>query len=267
MLIQAPSVTVFIVSLLVVAKLPQQIAAATIIGPGGIGRRSDAPGAAGELDTFGLNVELLSISFPPATRRRVARRGLHSLASKLPEMWRAYGRLLSTYPVRTQMASSAVIWCAGDLVAQRLERRRQENQPSEPSAASSWQETDAVSNASDTAPARQEANAGETTPQASSINWRRTQVQTIYATLVWAPMAHYWYETLDRLVVRLAEAGTWRFVGTKLALEMVALHPVSLFAFFVSIGLGGGDSIHQVLQQLSHDFLPSLGLEWLMWCA
>jgi hypothetical protein len=48
---------------------------------------------------------------------------------------------------------------------------------------------------------------------------------------------------------------------------MVALHPVSLFAFFVSIGLGGGDSIHQVLQQLSHDFLPSLGLEWLMWCA
>ena len=78
-------------------------------------------------------------------------------------------------------------------------------------------------------------------------------------------MAHYWYEALDRLVLRVAKAGTRRFVGTKLALEMAALHPVSLLAFFVCVGVGGGDSASEVRAQLRRDFLPSLGLEWLMW--
>ena len=155
-------------------------------------------------------------------------------------MWRAYGRLLSTYPVRTQMATTAVIWCAGDIAAQRLERARK------PPSSSGGRGVRAA-----VAPPAQD--------------WGRTRLQTVYSALVWAPMAHYWYEALDRLVLRVAKAGTRRFVGAKLALEMAALHPVSLLAFFVCVGVGGGDSASEVRAQLRRDFLPSLGLEWLMW--
>ena len=99
----------------------------------------------------------------------------------------AYSRTLHQHPVRTQMASSAVIWGAGDVAAQRLEGGMLSRQ---------------------------------STPQPPPHDWRRTLVQTSYSALVWAPMAHHWYEVLDRTVLSIAKAGTRRFVAAKLGLEM-----------------------------------------------
>ena len=137
--------------------------------------------------------------------------------------WRAYNRLVDVAPLRMSMVSSAVLWSAGDLTAQHVENRV----------------------------ARPPAGAAS-----ASYNWRRTAVQvpdvrfvynvtcmvacvcmacawctqTAYASLLWAPAAHYWYALLDRRVLSVAKPGSRRLVAIKLAAEMVALHPVSLVA-------------------------------------
>ena len=54
-------------------------------------------------------------------------------------------------------------------------------------------------------------------------------------------------------------------MGIKLALEMAALHPVSLLAFFTCVGLGNGESIEKVSRQIRSDFVPTLAIEYLMW--
>merc|ERR1712046_112422 len=70
---------------------------------------------------------------------------------------------------------------------------------------------------------------------------------------------------LDRAVSRVAKAGTVRFVAAKLGLEMVALHPISLLAFFGCVGLVSGEPPAQVGAQIRRDFGPTLALEWALW--
>jgi len=161
------------------------------------------------------------------------------IGANMKGLWRFYGLALESAPVRTQMASSAVIWAGGDLSAQLLEQKL---------AARSK---------------RRHGASGSSSPLA--IDWRRTGVQTGYAGLVWAPGAHFWYEALDRIAHSLARAGTRRFVAAKLALEMVALHPVSLVAFFGCVGIAQREPLVDVAQQIRRDLPPSLALEWAMW--
>lgn len=54
------------------------------------------------------------------------------------------------------------------------------------------------------------------------------------------------YEMLDRTAHRLAVPSSRRFVAVKLFLEMVALHPMSLTAFFFFVGLGSGETLKEV---------------------
>lgn len=143
--------------------------------------------------------------------------------------WRAYNRLVDIAPLRTSVASSAILWSAGDITAQHIER-----QVAVP-------------------------------PEVAPFNWRRTAVQAAYASLLWAPVAHYWYALLERRALLLAKPGTRRLVGLKLAAEMVLLHPVSLVAFFGTVGLASGESAREVARQLRRDFWPTLALEWAMW--
>ena len=56
-----------------------------------------------------------------------------------------------------------------------------------------------------------------------------------------------------------------RFVGAKLALEAIALHPVSLFAFFGCMGAAKGQDSGQIMATLRADFWPTLGLEVALW--
>jgi len=99
------------------------------------------------------------------------------------------------------------------------------------------------------------------------LDWHRTRIQTLYAALLWGPAGHWWYEWLDRLALSLAPAGegTAPFVGVKLTLEIILLHPVALSAFFVCVGLMSNERIRDIVDQLRSDFLPSLMLEYLMW--
>lgn len=157
----------------------------------------------------------------------------------MKSLWKFYGAALESYPVRTQMASSALIWCAGDLSAQCLEQKLKERS------------------------IRRHGTVSSVSPLV--VDWRRTGVQTSYAGLVWAPGAHFWYMALDRMALSVARAGTGRFVAAKLALEMVALHPVSLITFFGCIGIAQREPVADVARQIRRDLPPSLALEYAMW--
>jgi len=70
---------------------------------------------------------------------------------------------------------------------------------------------------------------------------------------------------LDRTAHRLAAPASRRFIGVKLALEMVALHPLSLLAFFSFVGLANAEPVREIGAQIRRDLPPSLVLEWAMW--
>lgn len=98
-----------------------------------------------------------------------------------------------------------------------------------------------------------------------SIDTKRVGIQAGFACMVWAPVAHYWYLALDRVVSRVARSGTRQFVVAKLALEFAFFHPVFLLAFFGGIGIAHGEPLKAVHEQIRHDMLPSLALEWAIW--
>lgn len=54
-------------------------------------------------------------------------------------------------------------------------------------------------------------------------------------------------------------------VATKLVLEVVCLHPASLFAYFTIVGKMSGESNAIIRDQLSTDFWPTLMLEISLW--
>jgi hypothetical protein len=155
-----------------------------------------------------------------------------------------YSALLLKYPLLTNMATSAAIWATGDVAAQYLEHAVGDK---------------VVNPDSDKHP----QNAGHIDKATTlwQFDWQRFTVQTVYAGVIWAPIGHWWYNNLDAVVSKYAIAGSGRFVALKLMGELALLHPISLCVYFTCIGIGGGDTMSQISQQLRRDFAPTLLLE------
>ena len=172
-------------------------------------------------------------------------------------MWSLYNQLLDQFPLQTEMATSSVLWFAGDVLAQKLEFKNKSPELSAPIST-------AVTSTS---------TLTTTTTTNSSIDWHRVGIQTIYAGIIWGVAGHYWYHWLDQQVSKLVPSidddnnisSKIRFVFTKLGLEMLLLHPISLLAFFVCVGLLRGDKMQDIVVQLQQDFKSTLLLEYLLW--
>lgn len=131
--------------------------------------------------------------------------------------WRFYTQMLKKYPLRTQMASSCVIWGCGDIVAQHLEK--------------------SVGNDSSTSmELKLSADTGDKTKDVSSKmgasnewDWRRTAQQTTFATCLWAPAGNWWYQYLDRKVLNFAKEGSTKFLACKLGAEVRSTVNVKVF--------------------------------------
>ena len=163
-------------------------------------------------------------------------------------VWNAYNSFLHRFPVPTEMVTSGVLWFGGDVVAQILERRL-EGDGGDVAATASGAVSASTCSAANVA----------------ALDWDRARIQTIYAALIWAPFGHYWYQWLDKTAHSITPPGTKKFVGVKFILEMILLHPIGLTAFFLSVGLLGGEKLSDVLVQLRKDFFPSLMLEFALW--
>jgi len=171
----------------------------------------------------------------------------------------AYSASLDKRPMLTEMFTSGIIWGLGDLATQQMERVATNNAATDVAAKS-------------------------TTTTSSSIDWRRTFHQTAYASLIWGPIAHKWYQVLDRFAKSIVAAGASTVLSskraaaaasssprllavttTKLALEMIVLHPVSLLAYFGVVGTMNGEWWTDITQQLKTDFMPTYALEVALW--
>ncbi|CAB9498705.1 Protein SYM1 [Seminavis robusta] len=141
----------------------------------------------------------------------------------------AYSVALEERPVLTDMCTSGFLWFLGDLATQWIEQCNEKKK--------------------------------------KKMDWKRTVNQMAYASVVWAPIAHKWYILLDRLVHMLLSMETTptKLVFTKLLLEILILHPVSLLTYFSVLGIMSGDSLKSIKQQLCDDFWPTYGLEICMW--
>lgn len=157
-----------------------------------------------------------------------------------------YERLASRYPIATNMATSGVLWGSGDIAAQSLEQEHSNNLAH-----------------------LDNATANRTT----GIDWQRVAVQSLYASLLWAPFGHYWYQALDRwahqaatILVKdklLSRKST--VLISKVAMEALLLHPIALFAYFTCIGTMKGETASEISWKLRNDFAPCLGMEIALW--
>ena len=232
---------------------------------------------------------------PPTLKPRRSQRFLKPILI----MWNTYNALLTRHPLPTEMVTAGLLWMSGDIMAQHLERRLDpaakngiisaddivENNNDDDVVDDDATTAFSTSSSSDISSSQTDIGVGNameielpssnngpvvvvaeaTSTARTPLDWKRTRIQTLYAALLWGPAGHYWYEWLDGAAQSMAPLGTARFVGIKLLLEIILLHPVALAAFFVCVGLLGNEIFRDIIEQLRSDFWPSLILEYMLW--
>jgi len=173
---------------------------------------------------------LRSLSRPPSSFRSHRGKRFHGGGSggathDGSTWWGWYMNQLDTNPFRTAAATSFLLYAAGDGTSQLLDG----------------------------------ANTG--------IEWRRLAGTSVDGSLMGGVFGVFWYNNLDKFVGTTLNirSGTFAFVGAKLAMEMLVYHPISLCAFWFTVGLSEGDSIEHIQSELRHDFFPTLRTEVAFW--
>ena len=152
----------------------------------------------------------------------------------------AYSFSLERRPLLTEMTTSGVIWSLGDLASQHIECIQERN-----------------SNTKNRGSPRMKRK----------FDWKRNLHHAAYASIIWGPIAHKWYHLLEEVAQSIVpnHKPAYYMVATKLALEMLCLHPSSLLAYFTIMGKMSGDSNAAIRDQLNTDFWPTLMLELSLW--
>ncbi|KAL9226815.1 hypothetical protein vseg_002584 [Gypsophila vaccaria] len=152
-------------------------------------------------------------------------------------LWRWYQNCLTIHPVKTQMISSGVLWGVGDIAAQTI-----------------------------TFSTHNKLHISEKDKE-WKINWKRVAATSLFGFGFVGPVGHFWYEGLDRaLKTRLRmKQNSFRFVGTKVALDGIIFGPLDLLVFFTYMGFANGKALPQIKEDVKRDFLPALALEGGIW--
>uniref|UniRef100_A0A7S3VGX4 Peroxisomal membrane protein MPV17 n=1 Tax=Dunaliella tertiolecta TaxID=3047 RepID=A0A7S3VGX4_DUNTE len=107
-------------------------------------------------------------------------------------MWQSYERALHRRPVPTQMATSAVLWGAGDVLAQRVAEGK----------------------------------------ASKDIDKRRVGLTSVFGLSFMGPVGHYWYLGLDAMAHKYFAAGSSRLIATKVIVDSLILGPLYVIAFY-----------------------------------
>jgi len=102
-----------------------------------------------------------------------------------------------------------------------------------------------------------------------SHDWARTGKMCFYGAFVVAPLNHYWYKILDRVVRPGRDLG---FFGNsanykKLALDQLFFAPIIISAFFVSMTFLNGKGPKEAVERIKRDIVPTLKLNYCLWPA
>ncbi|KAL3655651.1 hypothetical protein CASFOL_000047 [Castilleja foliolosa] len=155
-------------------------------------------------------------------------------------LWKWYQNCLATHPIKTQVISSGLIWGFGDIAAQTVTQ----------STAKSHHHQ--ITHDED---------------KEVQINWKRVATTGLFGLGFVGPIGHFWYEGLDRVIrSRLKlRPNSFRFVGTKVAVDSIIFGPLDLLLFFTYMGFSTGKTAAQVKEDVKRDFLPALILEGGVW--
>ncbi|GFR47713.1 hypothetical protein Agub_g9467 [Astrephomene gubernaculifera] len=149
-----------------------------------------------------------------------------SFKTRMNRLWGAYERQLSRHPVATQMATSCVLWGAGDILAQRVVERRR------------W----------------------------DKIDNRRVAATAAFGASFMGPVGHFWYHQLDQICSRLLRSGTPAFLAAKLIADTAVMGPLYVVAFYAwgsaFIDRTGFEGFRT---KIVKDFLPTFTAELAVW--
>jgi len=137
----------------------------------------------------------------------------------------AYETQLSARPWATQATTSAILWGAGDLLAQRLESKLRPD---------------------------------------VLADWRRAGVNTVYGGAFIGPLGHAWLEWLEQARVR-SGLGAVAAVAAKVLADTVVFGPIHVAGYLALPGLACGDSLDQCTLRVRALFWPTLAAESLAW--
>lgn len=161
--------------------------------------------------------------------------------------WNWYQNSLSVHPVRTQVATSGVLWAVGDVTAQYI--------------------THSAAAAAASSKKRLQLSATEPADDKFLIDWRRVAVTSMFGIGFVGPVGHFWYEGLEKFISHKLHLmpQTARSVATKVAMDGLIFGPVHLFVFFTYMGLSAGKTIPEVKEDLKRNYFPALVLEGGVW--
>eukprot|EP00897_Mesotaenium_endlicherianum_P002356 jgi/Mesen1/2148/ME000152S01233 len=157
--------------------------------------------------------------------------------------WAWYLARLSQAPVRTQIASSALLWGIGDCLAQRIEhsiKRRKQKQ---------LLSVEGSEEGAGASAARSSVKGG--------LDWRRVVTTAGFGAAF----------GLDHVVAQrlLLRPNSVRFLAAKVLADTLLFGPVHLLAWFTYSGLAGGKSLATVRRDVARDFLPAFVTEGALW--
>lgn len=141
--------------------------------------------------------------------------------------WRFYERQLRTHPIATQSFSAALLWGAGDVLAQRLEGSKSPGKP---------------------------------------LDVRRVLLTSAFAAGVVAPCGQAWYALLDRLCLRYGAPGSASFLAAKVLIDNFTFNPLSVTAFLVyGCAVIEGMTPSELASKLQADWGPTVAAELVVW--
>lgn len=141
--------------------------------------------------------------------------------------WRFYERQLRQHPIATQSVSAALLWGAGDVLAQRLECAKSPGKP---------------------------------------LDARRVLLTSAFAAGVVAPCGQAWYALLDRICLQYGAAGSASFLAAKVLIDNFTYNPLSVTAFLIyGCAVIEGMTPSELASKLQADWRPTVAAELVVW--
>ncbi|CAN1837935.1 Protein sym1 [Linum perenne] len=151
--------------------------------------------------------------------------------------WKWFQHCLALHPVKTQILSSGLIWGAGDIAAQSINKYT-----------------------------AQKSLVFQDDQMPEKINWKRVATTSLFGFGFVGPVGHFWYEGLDRFMrSQMFRPDSLRFVSVKVVIDGFLFGPLDLLLFFAYMGIAAGKSVPQIRDDVKRDFLPAFMMEGGVW--
>lgn len=177
---------------------------------------------------------------------------------------------MSLRPALVASITSAVIFAAGDITAQKYEDYLEYNesiklQHDEQHSNISHNKTTTVFG--HTPPRHDHIHIHDTTNDQTQLNYKRLLACTLFGAVIMGPVGTAWYHYLDIFVNKYYKLNVRpiQHLASKVILDTAIFNPLFLIIFFTSVSSFEGFSTHYMKSKLQRDFVPSYLVDTSIW--